>query len=41
MSNRLRRILRYFGVLNNKRKLKFEVVIKNKVPRIQVKENFR
>ncbi len=40
MSNRLRRILRYFEVLNNKRKLKFEVVIKNKVPRIQVKEKY-
>ena len=31
MSNRLRRILRYFEVLNNK-KLKFEVVIRTKFP---------
>jgi hypothetical protein len=38
MINAFRRLLRYIEVLNNKRKLKFEIVVKNKIPRIQVKE---
>lgn len=38
MINKLRRILRYIEALNNKRKLKFEIVVKNKIPRIQIKE---
>lgn len=38
MVNQIRRILRRIQVKNNNRKLKFEIVIKNKIPRIQIQE---
>lgn len=40
MANKIRRILRYIEVLNNKRKLKFEIVFKNKIPHIQIEEKY-
>lgn len=38
MKNKIRRIIRSMEVLNNKRKLNVEIVLKNKIPRIKIQE---